>query len=376
MQQAVSSIHPEVLAGGGGMFGGPGRVLTGGPPPKGTASSPVVVHVGGVAPAAAAALSGGVPGATLPFAAKAMKVIDAFEKTFKGMGSPWGKLASQYLDGLLGAVKNPMKETAAAAQKLVSQVATEITFGKNLAAAAAQGRGSGTRDCRHVHGPGSGVQIDSTDHRRSGPGVPGRLALTPSPGGRARCAAVGAAADERTCIAQESSAGTWETHQRRPVQGHPVPTARRRACPGGRARAVHPRRGGRRQARKQLFKQIQAESTALGVQGMEGMYGMPKGMQQAMGPCTASRSGSPCTPTPRRRSRRSTASTARPWSPGQGRSQRGRRGRAVVSRPDQVHHQPGPDCAPAAGQEQPRTGMTLSGYGSDLSFPPLSHGGC
>ena len=146
MQQALGSVASSARGGGGGglIFGGL-QSLTGGPPPHGIAGSPPVpVHIASVGPAAIAASGGGFPGAPLPMPAAASKIFDAFEKTFKSMGNPWGKLASQILTGLEDGVKNAPKETAAMAQALVSKVTTEIAFGKNLASSLVSGLGLGS----------------------------------------------------------------------------------------------------------------------------------------------------------------------------------------------------------------------------------------
>jgi hypothetical protein len=128
-----------------GMMGGGGGGGGGSSAPRGVvATAPltaVPVHVASVASSAAAALSGGGAAGGLPMPAAAQKILDAFEKTFAGMGSPWGQFASELMNGLVANVKNPMKETAAQMTALTNQVSQEVTYGQGVAAAAKQGTG-------------------------------------------------------------------------------------------------------------------------------------------------------------------------------------------------------------------------------------------
>ncbi len=143
---ALSGVLGQVtsgIRGPGSPFGSGGgfmRPLTGGPPPIGTPSSPVAVHVVRIGGSGSgAAVSSLMPGGGLPVPDAASKIFDAFEKTFKGMGSPWGKLASQILTGLEYGIRNAPHETAKMAQALVNKVTTEINFGKGVASAAVSG---------------------------------------------------------------------------------------------------------------------------------------------------------------------------------------------------------------------------------------------
>jgi hypothetical protein len=137
LSESVTSALSSYSRGSfGGMFQGTPRASSA---PDGTTSNPVAVELvsGG-----SVSTGGGVPaGATgaLPIPAAASKVIDAFEKTFAGMGNPWGNFASQIMQGLLDSIKDASKETAAQAKKLTSDVTAEVNFAKSTAATTVSG---------------------------------------------------------------------------------------------------------------------------------------------------------------------------------------------------------------------------------------------
>jgi hypothetical protein len=152
--EAISSLSSSVggissqLSSSYGPAAGAGRFapVTGTPAtsasPAGTPASPVAVQVvsGGGA-------DGGIPAGAMgamPIPAAAMKVVDAFEKTFAGMGNPWGKFASQIMNGLLDGIKDAPKETAAMAKALIAKVTQEVDYAKQVSATAVSGLGLGS----------------------------------------------------------------------------------------------------------------------------------------------------------------------------------------------------------------------------------------
>jgi hypothetical protein len=108
--------------------------------PSGTPSNPVAVELvsNGMISSGGGGIPAGAMGA-LPIPAAAQKVIDAFEKTFAGMGNPWGNFASQIMQGLLDSIKDASKETAAEAKALTAKVTQEVNFAKSTAATAVSG---------------------------------------------------------------------------------------------------------------------------------------------------------------------------------------------------------------------------------------------
>jgi hypothetical protein len=98
------------------------------------------IAAGQSASAAQAAAMGAAFTPDMPILRSAVnKVLDSFEKTFASMGNPWGKFATQLLDGLLDSIKDPAAETKAMAQALVKQVTTEVQYGQSVASNTVQG---------------------------------------------------------------------------------------------------------------------------------------------------------------------------------------------------------------------------------------------
>jgi hypothetical protein len=274
----------RMVLGGAGSFPGAaalrgvlGRMAGAGGPPGhiggGDGISPVL-H--GIAPALSAIIGGHGAAGPLPVSAAADKVFDAFEKTFKGMGNPWGRLASEILQGLIDGVKNAPHMTKKAAEELVSKVSQEIAFGKNLAASTLQGLNIAGMQ---VPAPGSLVNMHASPRNLAEynayvqafaanqlPGEPGvtqpksvqqqmqdYLASIKAFGKDIGVLSKGGL--NKDVLRQLLSAG--------PVQGD----ALAQSILGG-AGGIH--------AVNQLYKQIQQASTGLGVTGMEAIFGKPK----------------------------------------------------------------------------------------------------
>jgi hypothetical protein len=299
IQNGFSQIAGSMRSGGvQPIFGGFGSRLPyggfGGPPGGGgggggaapAASAPLPVQIASVAQAAAAVIRGydfGPPGGARPLPPAAQKVIDDFEKTFRSMGNPWGKLASQILQGLLDGVKNSSRETAAMAQALTSKVTQEINYGKNLASQTLQGLNIAGMQ---VPAPGSQVNMNAA--------APGTRGYNPAqwnayvqayasdslPGGTNAAAQPQSVQQQMQSylksiqsfqkdIGQLSKGGLNKNILQQllsagPVQGDAL------------AQSIMGGQGGIK-AVNQLYGQISKASTNLGVAGMEAVYGMPKG---------------------------------------------------------------------------------------------------
>ena len=241
---------------------------------------------------AASPAGGKAPYGPIPSAA-AQKVFDSFEQSFKGMGNPWGQLASQILEGLTQGLKNA-PQTAKAAEALVSKVTTEINFGKNLASSTVSGLGLGSMQVAQPTKTSGGAPyqyyIDQASVAAGGQptSVQGQMGdyLQAIKSFQGDVGALSKGGLSKGIMSQLLSAG--------PIQGDAL------------AQSILGGAGGIKGA-NQLYSQIQAASTKLGVSGMTAMYGMPASAQPAS---TASRSAWASTPTPQAPRRRSTPSMA------------------------------------------------------------------
>ena len=262
MAQGFAGLSGSLRSGGG--YGLPySSALTGGPPPN-SSSPPVPVHIASVAPPAVAALggSGQFPGAAGPMPKAAMKVIDAFEESFKNMPGPWNKLASQILTGLLDGVKNSTKETAAMATTLVNKVKTEIAYGQGVTATAVAGLNLGGMQVATptMTAQGKPYQYYIDQQNIAAGGQPGSVqeqmgsylqAMQSFQGDMGKLAKGGL---QKRLLSQLYAAG--------PVQGD----AEAQSILGG---------AGGIKAANQLYNQINSLATKLGVQAMGEQYGTP-----------------------------------------------------------------------------------------------------
>ena len=262
MAQSFAGLSGSLRSGGG--YGLPySSALTGGPPPN-SSSPPVPVHIASVAPPAVAALggSGQFPGAAGPMPKAAMKVIDAFEESFKNMPGPWNKLASQILTGLLAGVKNSTHETAAMATTLVNKVKTEIAYGQGVANTAVAGLNFGGMQVATptMTAQGKPYQYYIDQQNIAAGGQPGSVqeqmgsylqAMQSFQGDMGKLAKGGL---QKRLLSQLYAAG--------PVQGD----AEAQSILGG---------AGGIKAANQLYNQINSLATKLGVQAMGEQYGTP-----------------------------------------------------------------------------------------------------
>ena len=235
-------------------------------------ASPVAVHVASVSPSVAA--GGGITGSQLPMPAAAMKALDAYEKTVSGMSAPWKQFANELLQGLVDTVKNPLHETAKQMQALIGKVQTEVGYGQGVASAAAAGQGYTApgasagllstfgglatptttaqgqpyqyyTDQANISGGGTvSVQQQMADYLQTEKSFGGDLGKL-SKGGLSK-----------GLLQQLIGAG--------PLQGDQL------------AQSILGGAGGIKGANS-LMAQITKESNALGIQGAESIYGMPKG---------------------------------------------------------------------------------------------------
>ena len=251
--------------GGGNMFG---NALTGGPPVKSGGgiggALAVPVHIASASAAAVAQLgsSDRLPGAAGPMPKAAMKVIDAFEESFKNMPGPWNKLASQILNGLLAGVKNSTHETAAMAQVLVNKVKTEIAYGQGVTQTAVQGLNFGGMQVATptMTAQGKPYQYYIDQQNIAAGGQPGSVqeqmgsylqAMQSFQGDMGKLAKGGL---QKRLLSQLYAAG--------PVQGD----AEAQSILGG---------AGGIKAANQLYNQINSLATKLGVQAVGAQYGVP-----------------------------------------------------------------------------------------------------
>jgi hypothetical protein len=261
--QALSQVHPQIISqvtggplpigGGGGYmrpYAGSGGPVIQRPVPV------VVVHD---------ATGGGFGPVPHPSVA-ASKVFDAFEKTFKGMGTPWGKLASEILQGLIDGVKNAPHMTAKAAQALVSKVSAEIAYGKGLASQFTQGLNLGGMQVAPPTMTAQGQPYQYWIDQQSGQPLSVQqqmadyLQAEKSFGGDIGKLSKGRL--NKAMLRQILAAG--------PVQGDAL------------AQSILGGQGGIGAANS-LYAQITKASTGLGVTGMEAVYGIPKALGQLHG---------------------------------------------------------------------------------------------